>query len=168
MSAATLTAAPPWTPSLEGEELPGIDSVAEPIRADFGCADPPAGADLAQRKRALEELLRARRLQAEAPPLRGEDGRPRPVATGVAALDRILVGGFPRGELSEIHGPASSGRTGVLLALLSHTTRAGALAALVDPLDRLDASGLGADRRPRQGGGENRSAHGLSLWQLRA
>ena len=148
MSAATLPAALPWTPPLEGEELSGsapptVDGVAEPVRSEA-----PAAADLAERKRALEELLRARRLQAEAPPLRGEDYRLRPIATGVAALDHILVGGFPRGEQSEIHGPASSGRTGVLLALLAHTTRAGALAALVDPLDRLDpasAAGAGSD-----------------------
>ncbi len=144
MSAATLPAALPWTPSLEGERLPGsapptVDGVAERVRSEA-----PVAADLAERKRALEELLRARRLQAEAPPLRGEDARLRPIATGVAALDRILVGGFPRGEQSEIHGPASSGRTGVLLALLAHTTRAGALAALVDPLDRLDPASAAA------------------------
>jgi hypothetical protein len=163
MSAATLPAALPWTPpSLDGEELPGsapavFDGVVEPAHAEA-----QAVAALAERKRTLEELLRARRLQAEAPPLRGEDYRLRPIATGVAALDRILLGGFPRGEQSEIYGPASSGRTGVLLALLAHTTRGGALAALVDPLDRLDpasAAGAGVDlerllwlRGPRPGG----------------
>jgi len=102
---------------------------------------------LAERKRALEDLLRARRLQADAPPLRGEEKR-RPLPTGVAALDELLEGGFPRGALSEIHGPASSGRTGVLLALLAQVTRRGALGALVDPLDRLDpasAAAAGAD-----------------------
>jgi RecA/RadA recombinase len=96
----------------------------------------------------LEELLRARRLSADEPPLRGEDTGRRPLATGVAALDAILAGGFPRGELSEIHGPASSGRTGVLLALVARTTGVGALAALVDPLDRLDpasAEAVGVD-----------------------
>jgi hypothetical protein len=91
-----------------------------------------------ERKRALEALLRDRRLQADAPPLRGEDRSRRQLATGIAELDALLCGGFPRGEVSEIYGPASSGRTGVLLALLAGTTRTGALAALVDPLDRLD------------------------------
>jgi hypothetical protein len=103
---------------------------------------------LAERKRALEDLLRARRLQADAPPLRGEDRRLRPLSTGIDAVDALLDGGFPRGALSEVHGPASSGRTGVLLALLARTTRGGALAALVDPLDRLDpasAAAAGAD-----------------------
>lgn len=106
-------------------------------------APPPA-----ERKRALEDLLRARRLQAEAPPLRGEDRRLRPLSTGIGAVDALVDGGFPRGALSEVHGPASSGRTGVLLALLARTTRGGALAALVDPLDRLDpasAAAAGAD-----------------------
>jgi RecA/RadA recombinase len=117
MSAATLPAALPWT---------------------------PAPASIAERKRALEDLLRARRLQADEPPLRGEDHRRRPLATGIAEIDALLAGGFPRGEQSEIHGPASSGRTGVLLALLAHTTRAGALAALVDPLDRLDPASAAA------------------------
>jgi hypothetical protein len=102
---------------------------------------------LAERKRALEDLLRVRRLQADAPPLRGEDRR-RALPTGVAELDALLGGGFPRGALSEIHGSASSGRTGALLGLLAQTTRRGALGALVDPLDRLDpasAAAAGAD-----------------------
>jgi hypothetical protein len=144
MSAATLPATTIWRPVIGGS------------------TDGPAPASVAERKRALEDLLRARRLQAEAPPLRCEDYRQRPLATGVAELDRLLSGGFPRGEQSEIHGPVSSGRTGVLLALLAHTTRAGALAALMDPLDRLDpgsAAAAGVDlgrllwlRGPRVGG----------------
>jgi hypothetical protein len=98
----------------------------------------------AERKRALEDLLRARRLQADAPPLRGEDLRARPLATGVDEVDALVGGGFPRGALSEVHGPASSGRTGVLLGLLAQATRRGALAALVDPLDRLDPASAAA------------------------
>ena len=98
----------------------------------------------AERKHALEDLLRARRLQADVPPLRGEDRRLRPLATGIGEVDALLGGGFPRGELSEIHGPASSGRTGVLLALLAQATSRGALAALVDPFDRLDPASTAA------------------------
>jgi hypothetical protein len=100
-------------------------------------APPPSPAE---RKRALEGLLRTRRLQADAPPLRGEDRRLRPLTTGIGEVDALLDGGFPRGALSEIHGPASSGRTGALLALLAQTTGGGALAAFVDPLDCLDPS----------------------------
>ena len=95
-------------------------------------------------KSTLEELLKARRLSAEAPPLRGEDRRGRPLPTGVAAIDAMLFGGFPRGQLSEVHGPASSGRTGLVLALLARSTGGGALAAFVDPADRLDPSSAAA------------------------
>ncbi len=148
-------------------------------RPPFDAPDPerlvarpgPAAASVAERKRVLEDLLRARRLQADEPPLRGCDRGRRPLATGIAELDPILAGGFPRGELSEIHGPASSGRTGVLLALLARTTGAGALAALVDPLDRLDpasAAAAGVDlsrllwlRGPR-GSGEEPHANSLA------
>jgi len=101
-------------------------------------------------KAALEELLRARRLQAEAPPLRGEDRRRRPLPTGVAAIDAALGGGLPRGLVSEAYGPASSGRTGLALALLARTTQQGGLAAWVDPADQLDpaaASAAGVDLR---------------------
>jgi hypothetical protein len=94
--------------------------------------------DPATTKRELESLLRARSLRHDGPPLRGEDRRLHPLPTRIAAVDGLLGGGFPRGQLSELHGPASSGRTGVLLALLAAVTSAGALAALVDPLDCLD------------------------------
>lgn len=87
--------------------------------------------------------MRARRLQADAPPLRGET-RSRPLPTGIAPLDARLAGGFPRGQVSEILGPASSGRTGLALALLAHATRRGALAAWVDPADRLDPGSAAA------------------------
>jgi recA bacterial DNA recombination protein len=94
-------------------------------------------------KAALEELLRARRLQAEAPPLRGEVRRA-PLATGLAAIDTALGGGLRRGQVSEIHGPASSGRTGLALTLAAGVTRRGALAAWVDPADRLDPASAAA------------------------
>ena len=91
-------------------------------------------------KSSLEDLLRARRLAAQAPPLRGEDRRLAPLPFGAPALDGLLAGGLPRGALSELHGPASSGRTGLAVALAARVTRAGALVAWVDPADRLDPS----------------------------
>jgi len=99
------------------------------------------------RKAALEDLLRVRRLQADAPPLRGE-ARCQRLPTGIAPLDTLLAGGFPPGQVSEIHGPASSGRTGIALALVAQATRRGALAAWVDPDSRLDpatAAAAGVD-----------------------
>ncbi len=94
-------------------------------------------------KLALEDLLKAQRLTADGPPLRGEDRRGTPLATGVSGLDALLYGGLPRGQVSEIHGPASSGRTGIALAVAARSTRAGALAAWVDPHDRLDPRSAG-------------------------
>jgi hypothetical protein len=88
-------------------------------------------------KSALEDLLKAHRLQAEGPPLRGER-RLSPLPTGIVALDERLGGGFPRGQVSEVHGPASSGRTAVALAAAGHAVRRGALAAWIDPGDRFD------------------------------
>jgi recombination protein RecA len=73
------------------------------------------------------------------------------VPVDVAAIDRCLRGGVPRGQLSEIAGPSSSGRTTLLLHLLSAATRRGEIVALVDTLDRLDvasaaAAGIDLDR----------------------
>src|SRR5437867_12145170 len=95
-------------------------------------------------KAALEDLLRARRLQNDAPPLRGEDRRLCRVRTGVAAVDDLLGGGFPRGQVSEIHGPSSSGRTALVLSLVARSTREGALCAWMDGADRLDPASAGS------------------------
>jgi recA bacterial DNA recombination protein len=95
-------------------------------------------------KIALEDLLRSRRLQADEPLLRGEDARGRALATGIAGLDDLLLGGFPRGQVSEVHGASSSGRTALVLALAARLTRAGSLVAWVDPGDRLDPASAAA------------------------
>jgi len=65
------------------------------------------------------------------------------VSTGVTALD-VLTGGLPRGALSEITGPPSSGRTGVMLAALSEATRRQEVCALVDANDSLDPTSAAA------------------------
>jgi hypothetical protein len=62
---------------------------------------------------------------------------PLTVSTGLAALD-ALTGGLPRGALSEITGPASSGRTGVMLAALAQATGRREVCALVDASDSFD------------------------------
>ncbi len=58
--------------------------------------------------------------------------------TGLAPLDALLEGGFPRGQLAELVGPRTSGRTRVLLGTLADVTGRGAWAALVDGTDGLD------------------------------
>src|SRR5580698_1437042 len=59
---------------------------------------------------------------------------PQMVSSGVREID-ALTGGFPRGCLTEICGPASSGRTSVLLAALAAATRRQEVCALVDSSD---------------------------------
>src|SRR5215475_5772957 len=78
--------------------------------------------------------------------------RPAPemVTSGIPALD-ALTGGFPRGCLTEICGPASSGRTSVMLAALASATCRGEYCAVIDAGDALDphsltATGVDPDR----------------------
>src|SRR5580700_11706310 len=75
---------------------------------------------------------------------------PEMVSSGIAAMDG-LTGGLPRGCLTEICGPASSGRTTLLLAALAAATRRGEFCAVVDASDVLDphsaqAAGVDLDR----------------------
>ena len=53
------------------------------------------------------------------------------LATGVPEVD-LLSGGLPRGALSEVFGPASSGRTSLLFSMLSYATAHDEICALVD------------------------------------
>src|SRR5271166_1582023 len=69
---------------------------------------------------------------------------PLTVSTGLAGLD-ALSGGLPRGALSEFAGPASSGRTGLMLAALAGATRRQEVCTLVDANDSFDpASAMAA------------------------
>ena len=60
--------------------------------------------------------------------------QPRTIPTGIAQVDE-LTGGIPCGGLTEICGPASSGRTSLLLSLMAQVTGCEALCALVDASD---------------------------------
>jgi hypothetical protein len=60
------------------------------------------------------------------------------VPTGVADLDARLDGGIPRGHLSEVIGPRSSGRLAILVSALAGATTRGEAVALIDPLDMFD------------------------------
>ena len=68
---------------------------------------------------------------------------PRTVPTGIPQVDS-LCGGFPRGAITEISGPASSGRTTLLHSILSETTRQGEFCALVDTSDAFDPASAAA------------------------
>jgi recA bacterial DNA recombination protein len=72
------------------------------------------------------------------------------VSTGIAGIDRAL-GGLPRGCLTEIAGPASSGRTSLLIAMLAAATARQETCALVDADDvfhpgSAEAAGVELDR----------------------
>jgi hypothetical protein len=71
--------------------------------------------------------------------------RPAPemVSSGIPALD-ALTGGLPRGCLTEICGPASSGRTALLLAALAAATRREEFCVVVDASDALDPQSAAA------------------------
>jgi hypothetical protein len=69
-------------------------------------------------------------------------------AFATEAVNRGLRGGVPRGQLSEVHGPVSSGRTSLAWAALAAATARGEWVALVDTFDRFDperAAGAGVD-----------------------
>ena len=91
----------------------------------------------------LESALRARKLDrtltTALQPGKG-DGLVAP--TGAAALDTVLHGGLPRGELSEVAGAPSSGRTTLLFQVMAAATHRGEIAALVDTFDRLDLGSI--------------------------
>src|SRR5207249_1809920 len=64
--------------------------------------------------------------------------------SGVTELDVVLGGGFPRGSLVELCGPASSGRTSLAFSLLAEATERQQACAFVDVADSLDPLSLAA------------------------
>jgi hypothetical protein len=100
----------------------------------------------------LEALLRDRKLDSTitAALQRPISDAERIAPTGIPAFDDVS-GGLPRGQISEIVGAVSSGRTALLTACLADATRRGELVALIDALDRFDpssatAAGVDLDR----------------------
>ena len=65
-------------------------------------------------------------------------------STGIAELDVLLRGGFPRGSLIELCGTSTSGRTSVSFALLAQATARQEVCAFVDVSDSLDPMSLAA------------------------
>ena len=71
------------------------------------------------------------------------------VSTGSLSLDFALgVGGIPRGRITEIYGPESSGKTTIALHVIAEVQRQGGEAAFIDAehaLDPIYAKHLGVD-----------------------
>ena len=63
------------------------------------------------------------------------------VSTGSLSLDFALgVGGIPRGRITEIYGPESSGKTTIALHVIAEVQRQGGEAAFIDAEHALDPS----------------------------
>ena len=63
------------------------------------------------------------------------------VSTGSLSLDFALgVGGIPKGRITEIYGPESSGKTTIALHVIAEVQRQGGVAAFIDAEHALDPS----------------------------
>jgi hypothetical protein len=102
----------------------------------------------------LQSALRLRKLDrtltTTLPPVEGADPSCL-LPLDIPVVDACLRGGLPRGQLSELAGPCSSGRMTLVLQLIAAATQRGEIAALVDTCDRLDvasaaAAGVDLDR----------------------
>jgi len=71
------------------------------------------------------------------------------ISTGALNLDAAIgIGGVPRGRISEIYGPESSGKTTICLQVIANAQRNGGIAAFIDAEHALDvgyARKLGVD-----------------------
>ncbi|HEX5577160.1 MAG TPA: ATPase domain-containing protein, partial [Gemmatimonadaceae bacterium] len=71
------------------------------------------------------------------------------IPTGAINLDAAIgVGGIPRGRVTEIYGPESSGKTTLCLHVVANAQKAGGVAAYIDAEHALDtdyAQKLGVD-----------------------
>ena len=71
------------------------------------------------------------------------------ISTGSVGLDLALgVGGLPKGRITEIYGPESSGKTTLALHVVAESQKQGGVAAFIDAehaLDPVYAQALGVD-----------------------
>lgn len=70
---------------------------------------------------------------------------PETIPTGIPSLDQRIQG-IPKGALSEVCGPASSGRTTLLHALLRQVTESDQCCALIDTSNAFDPISAAANR----------------------
>ena len=71
------------------------------------------------------------------------------ISTGAINLDSAIgIGGVPRGRISEIYGPESSGKTTLCLHVIANAQKTGGIAAFIDAEHALD---VGYSRRTSRG-----------------
>ncbi|MEJ2599544.1 MAG: hypothetical protein P8Z00_14500 [Anaerolineales bacterium] len=63
------------------------------------------------------------------------------LSTGLSELDQALgLGGYPRGQICEIYGPPTCGKTSLLLRAIAAAQHAGSICAFIDGDHSLDAT----------------------------
>jgi hypothetical protein len=146
-SAVFSTSAAPGRPFIFDNEI-GAEVCPEPCQSQlFAELRPP------QRvvKAGLSGSFKDARLAGVTPASRlAVRPMPEMVTSGIGEMD-VLTGGLPRGCLTEIFGPASSGRSTVMLSALAAATQRGEFCAVVDANDALDpqsaaSAGIELDR----------------------
>ena len=61
------------------------------------------------------------------------------ISTGALNLDAAIgVGGIPRGRITEVYGPESSGKTTLCLHVIANAQKLGGIAAFIDAEQALD------------------------------
>jgi len=61
------------------------------------------------------------------------------ISTGAINLDAAIgIGGIPRGRITEVYGPESSGKTTLCLHVVANAQKAGGVAAFIDAEHALD------------------------------
>lgn len=115
-SAKSLFDSPPTTmqpPKSDSEKGKALEAALGQIEKDFG-------------EGAIMRLGEARRIKISTIP------------TGSISLDLALGGGLPKGRVTEIYGPESSGKTTLALHIISEFQKRGGQAAFVDAEHALD------------------------------
>src|SRR5258708_6151256 len=104
----------------------------------------PANPVLAEKMRAIETALtQIDRQYGKGAIMRLGDHPPvlvSAISTGSIAVDAALgVGGVPRGRVTEIFGPESSGKTTLSLQIIAQAQKRGGIAAFIDAEHAMDA-----------------------------
>ena len=138
-----------------GDAAAVVARIQSPSVDEVAVASPTASRSIAPGTREqLEALLRQRKLDrtltTAIPSMVGAD---QVAPFGLAPLDARLPGGLPRGHVSELIGPVSSGRTSLAWTWLGAATGRGESAALIDTFDRFDPATGAARSSPALGPG---------------